>query len=124
MEGRVMGFTHAESGRILAELWRLPAEVSQVIEFHHRPQEQKTNNECTILVQVADQLCWKSGLGYGYSLAEHATLSPEDIWQFLSQRFAKAQYSRYEDYAPVLESNLAAARELADHVFGKTPLPA
>lgn len=42
IEQRVMGFTHAESGRILAELWKLPLEVAEVIEYHHCPGEQRT----------------------------------------------------------------------------------
>jgi HD-like signal output (HDOD) protein len=28
-----LGFTHAETGRILAELWSLPVELAQVIEY-------------------------------------------------------------------------------------------
>jgi HD-like signal output (HDOD) protein len=123
VEQRVMGFTHAESGRIVAELWRLPVEVSEVIEFHHRPEEQATNNEITVIVQLANQLCWKYGIGYGYSLTEYERISTEDIWQILSQKFRKASRFTRSEYTPVLESNLAAARELADHVFATKHAP-
>ena len=34
VEHSSMGFTHAESGRTLAELWRLPVELAEVIEHH------------------------------------------------------------------------------------------
>jgi HD-like signal output (HDOD) protein len=120
VEQRIMGFTHAESGRIVAELWRLPVEVMEVIEYHHHPEDQKTSNELSVIVQVADRLCWNSELGYGYPVPEYESFSPEDTWRILSQKFPKANHFRCGDYAPVLESNLAAARELAEHVFGKT----
>jgi HD-like signal output (HDOD) protein len=73
IEQRVMGFTHAESGRVLAELWRLPAEISEVIELHHQPEEQDSNNAITIVVHAANQLCWASGLGY-YPVPDYAHL--------------------------------------------------
>jgi HD-like signal output (HDOD) protein len=120
IEERVMGFTHAESGRIVAELWRLPLEVSEVIEFHHRPEEQKSDNELTIIVQIANQLCWNSGLGYFYPVPPSEVKSTEDSWQSLCQKFPKANRMSWKEYAPVLESSLESARELADHVFGAT----
>jgi HD-like signal output (HDOD) protein len=67
-EQRLLGFTHAESGRIVAEEWKLPGEIAEVIEFHHHPEAQASNNEVTVIVQAANQMCWNSGLRYGYSL--------------------------------------------------------
>ena len=37
VEQRILGFTHAESGRILAELWRLPVEFGGGDRTSHRP---------------------------------------------------------------------------------------
>ncbi|HEY2120885.1 MAG TPA: HDOD domain-containing protein [Candidatus Acidoferrum sp.] len=37
VEQQILGFTHSESARILAEKWRLPVIISEVIEFHHQP---------------------------------------------------------------------------------------
>jgi HD-like signal output (HDOD) protein len=120
VEERLMGFTHAVSGRIVAELWRLPVEISEVIEFHHRPEEQKSNHELTVIVQVANQLCWNSGLGYFYPVPDNELKSAEDSWQILRQEFPKANQMSWEDYAPVLDSSMDAARDLEDHVFGAT----
>jgi len=122
LEQRIMGFTHAESGRIVAGYWELPVEVSGVIEFHYCVEKQKSSNELTVIVQVANQLCWNSGMGYGYPLPEYAVMSPEETWRILSKKFPKAHHSTCEDYSPVLESNLTAARELADHAFGAIPV--
>jgi len=120
VEERLMGFTHAVSGRIVAELWRLPLEVSEVIEFHLHPEEQKSPNELTVIVQVANQLCWNSGLGYFYPIPQNELRPREDSWQSFRQKFPKANRLSWEEYAPALDSSLDAARELADHVFGET----
>jgi putative nucleotidyltransferase with HDIG domain len=117
IEQRVLRFTHAESGRILAEVWKLPVEVTEVIEFHHAPEQQPTNNEATLIVELANRLCWKYGLGYGYSLAENAE-NAEDPFQTLRERFSKISACAEHDYEPILQAHMLAARELADQVFG------
>jgi HD-like signal output (HDOD) protein len=120
MEDRLMGFTHAVSGRIAAELWRLPVEVSEVIEFHHRPEEQKSDNELTVIVQIANKLCWNSGLGYFDPVPQNELKSAEDFWPLLCQKFPKANRLSWKEYSPTLDSSLDAARDLADQVFGAT----
>ena len=123
VEQRILGFTHAESGRIAAELWKLPVEVANVIEFHHRPGDQQANNEVTVVVQVANQLCWQHGLGYGYEIPAYESTSPELLWQTLVDRFPRVSRHMAEDYSVVLESHMAAARELTDQVFGPATRP-
>src|SRR5208283_2518278 len=63
-----------KSGRILAEIWRLPVEVAEVIEYHVRPEEQKSPNDVTAIVSIADQICRKCGLGYGYEISGDASI--------------------------------------------------
>jgi HD-like signal output (HDOD) protein len=117
IEQRVLGFTHAESGRILADVWKLPVEVAEVIEFHHMPEKQPTNNEPTQIVELANQLCWKYGLGYGYSIAENADNIKDPI-HALREKLSKIYGPPSSDYGPILEAHMMAARELADCVFG------
>jgi HD-like signal output (HDOD) protein len=121
IEQRVLGFTHPDSGRILADTWKLPVEVTEVIEFHHAPEQQSTNNEATLIVKLANQLCWKYGLGYGYSLSESALGDADDSIQTLREKFLKTGDPADVDYGPILEAHIVAARELADHVFGPEP---
>ena len=122
IEKRVLGFTHAESGRIIADLWRLPVEVADVIEYHHSPEAQPTNNEVTLIVELADKLCWKFGLGYGYSMSADPDEFANDGLQILRDKFAKASQLRIEEYISMLKAHMAAARELADRVFGIEPV--
>ena len=76
-EQRVLGFTHVETGRILAEKWQLPMIVSDTIEYHMNPQDQPVHSELTTVVHTADLLCQKYGLGFGYELSDEHTQSPD-----------------------------------------------
>lgn len=117
VEQRVLGFTHAESGRILAELWKLPVSIGDVIEYHHHPADQTSRNETTVLVQLANQWCWKSGLGYGYPQADYEWLTLEETWETLVQRFPRAPALTCRDYESSFEKHVLAARELTEQVF-------
>ena len=122
IEQRVLGFTHADSGRVLADLWRLPLEVAEVIEFHHCPGKQTNDNEPTMIVELANRLCWKFGLGYGYLQAEDTRISTNDALQELSAKYRLADPSHSRDYAPILEAHMATAQALVDRVFDLEPV--
>jgi len=120
VEHRILGFTHAESGRILAELWRLPVEVGEVIEYHVHPEEQKTPNEVTVIVSVADQISRKCGLGYGYELDGDDSILLTDCWEALSRKFPGAKSYSREDALVLLEDSVKKAHTLADQVMSPT----
>ena len=113
IEQRILGFTHEESGRILADLWRLPMEVSEVMEYHHQPGK----NDLTFLVSVADEICLKYGLGYGYEIEIDPVRALPELWASLSARFPKGADYSAEDSESLIESAVASAISLADHVF-------
>jgi len=120
VEQSVLGFTHAESGRILAELWRLPLPLSEVIEYHCRPQDQKTPRDVTELVHAADLACQKLGMGYGYELASDESSSLVRIWEPLSLHFPLAKNLQEETCTQLLIHLVSEADLLADHVFTPT----
>lgn len=117
VEQRILGFTHAESGRILAEIWRLPVEVAEVIEYHVHPEEQKSPNDVTAIVSIADQICRKCGLGYGYEIAGDASILLTDCWQKLCAKFPAAESYSEKDALALLEDFVKKANALADQVI-------
>lgn len=76
-EQAVLGFTHCESGRLLADRWELPADLREVVLLHHASQQAQENPALVALVQLSDLLCRMSGLHHGFieirevSLLEH-----------------------------------------------------
>jgi len=117
VEKSILGFSHAESGRILAELWRLPVDLSEVIEYHCQPRDQKPPSDITLLVHAADLASQKLGMGYGYELASDDASSLTRIWEPLCPRFPMAQAFNEETYSHLLIHLVSEADILADHVF-------
>ena len=64
-ESVVLGFNHAEIGRLLAEKWNLPAKLAQVIAHHHRPEYAGPFLSEAATVHLADILCRALNMGYG-----------------------------------------------------------
>ncbi len=84
-----LGFTHCDSGSVVAEMWRLPYHLAEVIQFHHSVQQTKLYPDLVALVSLSDLLCRANGLGYGY--CEEAL--PDSLqaveWRILSAKSAK-----------------------------------
>lgn len=86
--------SHADAGGWLAEKWRFPRNLIEVIEFHHRPALAKNAPLETAIVHVADMLVRARGFGFaGEDLApevnpiayELLKLSDQDIKDVLRQ---------------------------------------
>jgi HD-like signal output (HDOD) protein len=90
VEREILGFTHCESGRVLADLWKLPADIADTIEFHHHPSGDDPDEGITCVVYLADVLCRLRGLGYGYYEAREFDLAAEIPWQALRKNHPEA----------------------------------
>jgi HD-like signal output (HDOD) protein len=84
-EQRSMGFTHCESGRLLAERWELAPELIEVVSHHHSPEKSTDHAGLVALVQLADLLCRMSGLNYGYVEERQVNLVEESGFALLAQ---------------------------------------
>jgi len=65
-EQSVLGFTHCDSGRLLAERWELSTEFRDVVSLHHSSFENCEHAGLIALVELSDLLCRMSGLNHGY----------------------------------------------------------
>ncbi len=84
-EAEHLGFTHCQSGKILADHWRLPDEVKEVIEFHHEVEAATTARALVSLVHLSDLLCRVRDLGYGYYEAMGVNFTGDAAWAILVQ---------------------------------------
>jgi DNA-binding response OmpR family regulator len=66
-EMQTLGFTHCESGRMLAERWHLSPELSEVISRHHDVQNVTEHGGLIAVVAISDLLCRMSGVGHGHT---------------------------------------------------------
>jgi HD-like signal output (HDOD) protein len=85
-EQSVLGFTHCDSGRLLANRWELSADLREVVALHHSPQESRENAGLVALVELSDLLCRMSGLNYGYTENREVNLLEQGGFAVLSQQ--------------------------------------
>ena len=58
-EESVLGVTHADVGRWLAERWNLPEQLVEAVAFHHTPGKAVLNSDLTSLVHCADVMAFR-----------------------------------------------------------------
>jgi len=77
-EKRILGYTHAEVGKLLALKWKLTDKIVDMISYHHRPSfSEKYNRECAI-VNLADIIIRALKIGSGGD--EQIPLIEEDVF--------------------------------------------
>jgi putative nucleotidyltransferase with HDIG domain len=64
-EKRVLGYTHADVGKLLAEKWNLPPKLISVILHHHQPSEAGRFAQEAAIVHLADILSRALNIGSG-----------------------------------------------------------
>jgi putative nucleotidyltransferase with HDIG domain len=64
-EQQVLGIDHAEVGACLLEHWNLPAELVEVVRWHHEPERLSADTMAVNLVHMADVSCLMAGVGAG-----------------------------------------------------------
>lgn len=84
-EQESMGFTHCDSGRLLAERWKLAPDLLEVVSYHHTPEKAAEYPGLVALVQLADLLCRMSGLNYGFAEQRQVDLIEESGFVLLAK---------------------------------------
>ena len=87
-EQRSLGFTHCDSGRLLAENWGLSPDLVEVVTHHHSPEKSSQDKGLVALVHIADLLCRMSGLNYGYVEQRQVNLFDDPGFDLLAQASA------------------------------------
>jgi HD-like signal output (HDOD) protein len=85
-EQSVLGFTHCESGRLLADKWELSPDLCEVVSHHHHLQESHDHAGLVALVELSDLLCRVSGLNHGYIENRQVNLLEQPGFSVLSQQ--------------------------------------
>jgi putative nucleotidyltransferase with HDIG domain len=82
-ERATMGFTHCETGKALAEKWKLADDLVEVIAYHHEVEQSNKAQPLVALVHLSDLLCRMRNLGYGYYERQKADLLADPAWAVL-----------------------------------------
>jgi putative nucleotidyltransferase with HDIG domain len=93
-----LGFTHCQSGEILARQWRLADTLVEVILCHHDPAAATLNPALAAIVSLADKLCRASDLGLGYGETPGPLESCTSQWRLLVEHCPFADEISWNDF--------------------------
>jgi putative nucleotidyltransferase with HDIG domain len=110
-----LGFTHCQSGELLARRWNLSDSLVEVILCHHNVGAAVTNPALVAIISLADRLSRASNLGLGYVEASDPLDAWNVDWNILAEKCPLASEMRWTDFVKDSEAyvqeihNLVAA---------------
>jgi HD-like signal output (HDOD) protein len=116
-ELEILGITHCESGKFLAEKWHLGEELTTVIAFHHDIDRAPEHRMLTAIVALADLLCRMNAMGYGFPEDRQVDLTTEPAFACL---MSESPTSKSVDWARItmeMDGYLEEVRRLVALLF-------
>jgi putative nucleotidyltransferase with HDIG domain len=116
-EYSALGFTHSNTGKILADHWRLPEDISEVVEHHHNVQQAKLHPVLVALVGLSDHLCHMHKLGYGIEFSADWKLESDPAWVILTRECPSLRGTEPARFLSDLEQFLSETRKLVRSIL-------
>jgi hypothetical protein len=116
-EQSTMGFTHSDSGRILAEAWKIPSDIADAIELHHHIGDPDRGGPLVALVHLSDLLCRMRDLGYGYYEPRQIDFPNEPGWLYLLMKYPTMAEIDLARFTFALDEYAREVRDLVATVF-------
>jgi len=116
-EEEILGLSHPEIGRILGEKWHMPADLVQVIAFHHDVEKATAHRALVALVSLVDLLCRMSAIGYGYPEDRQVDFRQEPAFQVLLAECPDLNQLDWERFTFEMEAYLVEVQRLVSLVY-------
>lgn len=116
-EQESLGFTHSDSGAILAESWKLPAAITEAIAWHHDVANAPQGNPVIAITHLCDLLCRLRGLGYGYEEWRAIDLTADPAWTVLGNHCPRLATIDLARLTLDLDTYLVKVTALVDTIF-------
>jgi putative nucleotidyltransferase with HDIG domain len=108
LEETVLGVNHTGIGNFLATKWKLPLTITEVIRFHHQPQQAENCRALVHLVALANQLAVLQYEKHG--VYDRAHFSPE-LLEFFNLEDADLQR-----FLELLKTDMSSAEDLLNSI--------
>ncbi|HTW24370.1 MAG TPA: HDOD domain-containing protein [Candidatus Baltobacteraceae bacterium] len=120
-EQAAMGFTHSESGELLAKQWGLAPEVITVIAHHHDAEYTGPAQWLVATVHLCDLLCRMRDMGYGYYERHKVDMVNDPAWITLAKEHKDLEGIDLVRFTFELDESITEIRNLVALVFGGQP---
>jgi len=111
-EYQTLGFTHCQSGEVLARFWNFSNDLIEVILCHHNAESAVLNPALVAIVALADRICRSAALGVGYVEASDPALAWQSDWSILTAKTPYASQMQWHDFAKDAGNYLPEVKEL------------
>ncbi|MDF3820300.1 HDOD domain-containing protein, partial [Leptospira sp. 96542] len=94
VEEYTLGITHSEIGFMIAKKWNFPSEILDVVRFHHKPWQCKSNNTTLCQIIYLSDILANIGKGKG----NYYTVEPEilELFNIHSEKDFRETQERYK----------------------------
>jgi putative nucleotidyltransferase with HDIG domain len=116
-EAEVIGINHAATGGVLADHWKLGADLCEVIRYHHSVETAQLYRPLVAVVNIADLLCRMSQLGYGYEEERQLDFVEEPSWKLLETSFPQFKQLDFARFTFELDGYVKEVRNLVSVLF-------
>jgi putative nucleotidyltransferase with HDIG domain len=116
-EAKILGVTHAESGRVLAEHWNFTADLVEVIACHHQVGEGRDHKALLGLVSLSDILCRMEAMGHGYTENRQVNLQEEPGFTLLINECSSLQNFDWARLTFELEGYVDEVKQLVSQLY-------
>jgi len=117
-ERATMGFTHCQTGEILAQQWGLADEIVEVVAHHHDTEYTGKAQALVGIVHLSDLLCRMRGLGYGYYERRKVDMIHDAAWAALAKEHRELDGIDLMRFTFELDEALEDIRNLVSLAFG------
>ncbi len=121
VEQDILGFTHSDTGRALAERWDLAEDIIEVISHHHDVENSQKAQPLVALVHISDLLCRMRGMGYGYYERQKVDLIADPAWAVLLKEHHDLDGMDLAQFTFELDEAVEEIHTLVSMVFGSAP---
>jgi len=116
-EKQTLGFTHCDTGNLLAERWNLPSDIRNVIQYHHTPEQAIESAAFVAIVNLSDFLCRLRGMGYGYEEMCVIDFQEAPAWSLLRKSVPHLENLDIARFTFELDSEAEEIRRLVATAF-------
>ncbi|MCX7908075.1 MAG: HDOD domain-containing protein [Ignavibacteria bacterium] len=109
-EKRIFGVDHLEVGSFVAQKWKLPLPIVNVIGYHSKLTRLKEDIELSAIIRFSDLLCemWGADFFEGYQIIN---FEEQPSWKILKERFPELNELDLEKFTFELEEDFKKSSE-------------
>lgn len=112
-----LGTSHCEIGLCMSRKWNFPEAYSEVISYHHAPEEATVDPVLCAIVNLSDLFCSVRELNYGGREWVSFNLYEEPAWQILKKESPALAELDVERFCYELDDAIPDVKNLVNSIF-------